>query len=126
MGSLAGRYSQAVKDTRPFVNAFFEALKHSGACHATPQNRLAILVWRAVAITLLTSPLSLAVPLFFFLPSRFPPELVGTTDAGPEGIGVVISSPSVHIVFHSSLWNLNTKCSRVPWPFTWMFSSRPS
>ena len=98
MGSLAARYSQAVIGTRPFVNAFFEALKHPGSHHATPQIRLAILVWRAVAITLLTAPLSLAVPLSFFLSIRITPELVGTTDAGPEGIGVVIRDTTGRLV----------------------------
>ena len=90
MGSLAARYCQAIIGTRPFVHAFFEALKHPGTCHATSQIRLAVLVWRAVALTLLVAPLSLAVSLSFFASVTTQPELVGTTDAGPEGIGVVI------------------------------------
>jgi hypothetical protein len=83
MGSLAARYSQSIIGTCPFVHAVFEALK----LPATSQIRLAVLVWRAVALTLLVAPLSLAVcPCHSSRQSRLNPSSSAPLMLVPKGL----------------------------------------
>ena len=91
MASLACRYSAGLVGTRAFVHPFFVGASKTAGAHATSEVKLAIAVWKAVALVSLGNPKTLAVPLASFVrESRV--DIILTTDAGPEGLGVVITS----------------------------------
>ena len=90
LGSLATRYSAAITGTRPFVHAFFEAFGDDRSKHASSSIKLCILIWRAVALILLHDPKSMAVPLVSLSTRHTVSDFYLTTDAGPEGLGVVL------------------------------------
>jgi hypothetical protein len=91
MASLACRYSLALEGTRPFVGVFFSGVSCKQGLYPTSEVKLAIIVWRAVALVALNKPLHLAMPLMSFVD---PPaiDVVLTSDAGPEGLGVMLTS----------------------------------
>ena len=102
MGSLASRYSRAIIGSRPFVAAFYEAASANKSTHLTKGVKLAIYIWRAIALTLLFRPTALAIPLSFarkVLPDVCFPY---TSDAGPRGLGVVVRSVTGEILGYVS------------------------
>lgn len=98
MGSLASRYSRGVVGSRPFVHAFFEGVSKGKNHHVSREIKLAIYVWRAIAVLLLQSPTSLAVPLSFIRLIKPFVEFPFTSDAGPEGLGVKVFNSAGSLV----------------------------
>ena len=91
-GSLAARYSKVLIGTRPFTRPFFAALSTPGRTSVGVKRsvKLSVLIWRAVALSLLHDPVGLAVPLEWVRRTRPSAEFKFTSDAGPEGLGLVI------------------------------------
>ena len=94
MASLASRYSEALIGTRPFVSALYAASARGSARHASSETRACIVVWRAVSLMAWSNPLSLAVPLRWVSSRVLSPEYTPTSDAGPQGLGVVVRNPA--------------------------------
>jgi hypothetical protein len=91
LASLAERYSAGILGARPFVRSLHIAAAHVAPSHTTSETKMCIVVWRALALILLTNPLSLAVPLAWISSTgyhRFKYHVV--TDAGPLGLGILI------------------------------------
>jgi hypothetical protein len=102
MGSLASRYSRAIIGSRPFVAPFYEAASSNRTLHVNRSVKIAIFIWRAIALTLLHYPQSLAIPLSFarsFTPSA---KYFYTSDAGPRGLGVVVRCSNGRILGYVS------------------------
>lgn len=78
LASLASRYSLALVGMRPFVQPFNQMLSSASTVDAakrpytqrcpSSEARFAVMLWRAVAITLWIAPDALAVPMFSVLP----------------------------------------------------------
>ena len=102
LGSLSSRYSVALIGLRPFVNPFFQCISEGRDRHATSEVRACVLVWRAVALVLMSNPVSLAVPLLYVSSRMRPVDFIVTSDAGPLGLGVVVRSAAGNILSYAS------------------------
>lgn len=91
LASLAVRYSQCILGMRPFVRPLV-ALTVGG--HAvrrlSSMAKLAVVLWRAVALVLLKSPGALAVPLRSLVRGSGSADVFVVTDAGPAGLGLIM------------------------------------
>ena len=92
MGSLASRYSAAIRGARPFVRVFFAHCHIRSPVRATSEVKFAVLVWRAITLVLITNPRRLAVPLTDIAQLVTEPDVNLQTDAGPEGLGLELRS----------------------------------
>ena len=95
LGSLACRYSQGLLGMRPFVQPLYamtQGWRPSQHRKSIPSTaKLAIIMWRSVALLLLSDPKALAVPLTrFHIDERKGWDFYVISDAGPLALGVAI------------------------------------
>lgn len=94
LASLACRYSEGLIGLRPFVQPLYVMTRGWSSAHArkrpTSSAKLAIVVWRTVALILLRDPSRLAVPLTSFIrdPESWSHYII--SDAGPLALGVAV------------------------------------
>lgn len=94
MASLACRYSQGLVGMRPFVQPLHTMTQgwSSGRGRRSPSSaaKLAILMWRTVAVILISHPTILAVPMDAFSLNGDSWSHYIISDAGPFALGVAI------------------------------------
>ena len=92
LGSLVSRYSRAIIGSRPFVYQFYEAASTNKPGLIRQRVKIAIYIWRAIALLFLYNPLALAIPLAFVRSIRPQARFRSKSDAGPRGLGVEVRS----------------------------------
>jgi hypothetical protein len=94
LASLAYRYSQGLIGLRPFVQPLYVMTRGWSSNQArkrpTSSAKLAIVVWRTVAVILLRDPSRLAVPLNSFTRDTESWTHYIISDAGPLALGVAV------------------------------------
>jgi hypothetical protein len=94
LASLACRYSQGLIGLRPFVHPLYVMTRGWSSNQArkrpTSAAKLAIVVWRTVALILLRDPSRLAVPLNSFTRDTESWTHYIISDAGPLALGVAV------------------------------------
>ena len=102
MASLAERYSTGISGARAFVPPLHVAASRPHLHHASIATRMCVVVWRAIALMLLSNPLSLAVPLTWIASPSASHNFIVVTDAGPFGSGIAIFNLAHSAVAHAS------------------------
>jgi hypothetical protein len=94
LASLACRYSRGLLGMRPFVQPLYAMTRkflHPNAKRSvSSQSKLAITMWRAIGLVLLTSPTLLAAPLASLIRDPSDWELYIISDAGPLALGLAV------------------------------------
>lgn len=94
LASLACRYSQGLLGMQPFVQPLYAMTRGWRSSHSRKRPssaaKMAIVVWRTVALILLVDPSRLAAPLESFLRDPDSWQYYIISDAGPLALGAAV------------------------------------